>query len=267
MACTAERSEAIGDFAGGRMDEHQSSELLDHLAVCASCSEEFDTVADLVAAMTPVAVSGNAPSPSMSPSLPPPSPPSRSPASRGPIGSLPVGLLALAATVVVALGAWKLLLAPDGSPSATDRLVALARIEAPPSPGTGSVLRSAALKPGLNARYEKAMTAYAGADFAEAARLLAQISAAAPDHVPTHLYLGISRLQIDDTWSAIAPLTAAATNGTGLARARALWYLANAHLALGDAIRAGDILETLVGTDYELNARELIEAIDAVLGE
>ena len=50
MACTRERSNAIGDLAGGRLSAADAEDLLEHLDSCAECSAEFSLVADLVGA-------------------------------------------------------------------------------------------------------------------------------------------------------------------------------------------------------------------------
>jgi hypothetical protein len=66
----------------------------------------------------------------------------------------------------------------------------------------------------------------------------------------------------------VVALDEAARAGTGLVRERALWYRANARLAAGEAEAALRELRALeaLGGDYELNARDLAEAIEAALG-
>jgi hypothetical protein len=116
------------------------------------------------------------------------------------------------------------------------------------------------------------MERYAAGDYAGAADALAGLASVLPADAPARalvwLYLGIARAQTGRTAEAVGALDEAARAGTGLVRERALWYRANARLALGETEAALGELRALaaLGGDYELNAREKAEAIEAALG-
>ena len=57
------------------------------------------------------------------------------------------------------------------------------------------------------------MEPYTRSDFAAAETALSRFVDEGPDHAPAFLYLGVSRLQLDDTLGAVEPLERAAELG------------------------------------------------------
>jgi len=239
VACTQARSEAIGDLAAGRLDARASEELLDHLERCAACSAEFDEVADLVAGASRLDARA-----------------------RRILAERRHAWIALAAAVLILVTALALFGPAVLAPGNGERSVAeLASLD--PVPVVESTLRTGELPDAAARRFEEAMESYRDGDFERAAQDLAAVAVEAPDDPLTHLYLGIARLQLDEHRDAVAALEVAAGAEPLLLRERALWYLANAWLARSDVDRAHSTLEDLAAIegDYELNARDLLDAI------
>ena len=236
MACTEERSDRIAAFSAGRLDAEEMTEFLDHVEVCSECSEELDLAADLVATLKVAR-----------------------PALKRPLVRR-LHLLTAAAAVIAFFGFARFLGDDSGEPVSLADLAQLA-----PLPSVPFVPR-AVDTPEEVELFSTAMEAYAALDFTAAASLLAECSAAEPGDALTHLYLGIARLQLGELASAVESLEQAAELGGGLLRDNARWYLANAHLALEETGDARRILAALASeeSEWELNARELLEAIEAL---
>jgi tetratricopeptide (TPR) repeat protein len=255
MACTTEHSTAIGDLAAGRIDPDRAAELLDHLEGCDACSEEFDLVAGLVS------TSERHGADFLEPERSPDSPIRNRPWSWGP--------LAAAALVLVAFGLWTVWDRGGRQPaSGLPTLVELAQVE--PIPAPRSVLRATDTR--TNDAFAAAMELYAEGEYGRAkdalAKVLTELDDEAPERALAWLYFGVANLQGPDSTGAEPALEEAARIGTGLVAERARWYLGNARLASGDvegALAAFRDLEQL-GGDYELNARQKIEAIEAASG-
>jgi len=245
MACTRDRAAQIDDMAGGRLEPDPALELLDHLAGCPACSERLDLVADLVR----VAEAGGEAFASA---------PASSGSSR-PRLRLVVGVVATLAAAAVLL----LLVVPR--PSTTERMQALAQL-APPAVA-GTTLRGEAAAE--EAAFAAALERYEAGDFGGAVERLTEVVAAAPDDPLAYFYLGVARLQLGADEAAITTLAKATNLAEGLLQERALWFLANAHLARGEGPEARTAFERLVAAqgDYELNARDALEALAPLLRE
>jgi len=245
MTCSPERSEALAALAAGRLDAARALELLEHVERCAACSRELDAVAAIVAGTAPAAAPAAAQ-------------PGRR---RSALPRLSVAIAA-AASVLFLLGLgllWR------GSGAAPDEIAALATTT--PLPASGALLRSPSDPPSGSggATWEQAMHAYAAGDFAAAAEGLDALAASGDERPLVFLYLGVARLQLAESAAAVSALERAVRDGAGLLRERALWYLGNAHLVAGDAARARETFERLeaVGGEYEVNAQQVLEALDA----
>ncbi len=241
MACSSRRSEEIGDLAAGRLTGEAADALLDHLDSCPECSREFDLAADLVALSA-----------------------RRGAAIFAPRRRTLVAVLAIAAAVLLAV--WLgLYLGREGDSRAT-RLAMLASTE--PLPTASLVLRASTPEP-ASPDYAAAMEFYAASDFPRASARLAQVVTASPDHSLANLYLGICLLQTGAVAEALGPLERAARVGEDLLRERALWFLGNARLKLGDAAGAIEAFTQLeeLGGDYLPNARDRLASIREALGE
>jgi len=242
MACTPERSIALGELAAGRLDEAEVLAVLEHVEGCPSCSEELDLVARMVAGAAAGAASGRVP---------------RRPR---PLGRLlrwaPV---AAAAAALVASLPW--LVRPGGGGPADPR--ALASLDALPIRAT--TLRGPGANPDLARAVERLAAGETDAAMRELERLRASLAPDAPERPLADLYLGLAAVRAGALERALAPLEAAAKDGVGLVRERALWYLANARLALADVDGAEADLRRLeaLGGDYAPNAREKLAAIAA----
>jgi hypothetical protein len=232
MACSPERHDQIAAFGHGRLDTEAAGELLVHVADCRACSDEFDAVADLLAARAAIA------------------------ARCAPARPLPfrrfVALAATAAAAVLVLLLWQ-------PWRATDSVRGLANLT--PLAAPESLLRG---DPGeRGAEFSRGMAAYGAADWAAAVQALRSVVAERPTDALAHLYLGIAELQRAAFAHAEAPLTVAAQRGTGLVAERGLWYLANAHLHQQRPAEARAALEQLraLDGDYALNADELLRRL------
>lgn len=166
-------------------------------------------------------------------------------------------LLASAALLLLALTLWWPM-------SRQGRFQALA--SADPLVQMNLVLRSGASNKDA---FQGAMEPYARSDFQAARDALSRFIAGAPDHAPAHLYLGIALLQLGEAEAATAPLQRAAELGENLLAERALWYLGNACLMLGQGEEALAVFRELKNRegDYELNARAMVEGIRENLEE
>jgi hypothetical protein len=100
-------------------------------------------------------------------------------------------------------------------------------------------------------RYASELTAglasYRDDRYAEAARQLAKVAESFPRGVEAQLYLGISRLYLQQNAEALPALAAARQLGTGEFRDDATWYLAVAHQRLGQGSAALTELRNLCG--------------------
>lgn len=242
MACSNERSRAIGDLVAGRIDSAEAQELLEHLETCSPCSIEFDLASELVATGEG---GGLADSPIAVPTLD---------------WRVPVGI---AATLLVTLTLWIVFLENDRSRDNGghgSNLSQLAAVE--PLPAVESVLRGDPDQR-RNQVWSDAMQRYAAGDYAATIALLAPIAAERPADALTQLYLGVASLETGASADAVAALERAAQHGEGLLTERALWYLAHAQLAQRDVARAIETLQRLIAAegDYELNARDKLEAV------
>lgn len=238
MACTRERSLAIGELCGARLDAAGAAELLEHVERCGACSEELDLAADLVRAGA-----GRA---------------------QGTVHALPrrrrvllFGLgagLAAAALLVLFLGP------RDGA--SEQRIQALARLAPPPAAAV--VLRGSGEE---GEARDQALRFFAAGDFAAAAGRLAQVVESAPGDALAWFYLGVAHLQQAPDEAALAALRCAAERGEALLAEHALWYLAQAHLARAEGAPARRVLVRLIELDgdYEPNARALLAELDRIV--
>ncbi|MFH2002455.1 MAG: hypothetical protein ABIK28_22470 [Planctomycetota bacterium] len=243
MACTKERSSAIGELVAGRLGPAETEALLDHIGRCAACSVEFDDLADLIGAME-----RSGPDPAGHIAL----------AGAKGWGRFPWKTARIvAAAILVCIAAWWA--APEQRIGGT-ALGRLAVID--PIPAASLLLRSEE-SPALPAGYASAMDWYAQQRYDHAAFRLEQVLTQNPDHLLSHLYLGICRLNTDKAREALFSLSRVAGQGQGLLRERALWYLGNAYLKLNERENALSRFTELdkLGNDYELNAREMIDKI------
>ena len=237
MACSPERSVAIGDLAGGRLDAERAGELLEHLEGCAACSAELDLVADVTAALAPA--------------------PERAAAAEAPYRPrlrIVPGLVTAAAAAIALVVLWKP--TTDPGPSVAD-LANLQPILAAPYG-----LRSST--PETSARYQDAIQSYSQGEFEDAARGLSEVAAAEPENALANLYLGIAQLQVGALEEACTALRSAANAAAEpLLREQALWYLANANLSLERPDEARAVLQELEALegDYQPNARLVLDAL------
>lgn len=241
MACTSDYAERIAELASGRLDADGAEALVTHVEACAECSRELYAVAALVA---------------------------RGEAARGKAGETEAAaprprlrlvrpLLVAAAAAILLVTAFDLLREPAGRGGA-HQLAALASTAA--LPAHESVLRSGAE---VSSDWAEAMSEYAEGRYAEAVTRLRACEAAGDERALVQLYLGIALLQLAEYEQASAALTRAAGDSQGLLQERALWFLANTRLMVGDAAGAerafGELFE-IHGT-YELNARAKLDAL------
>lgn len=233
MACTPERSEEIGELAGGRLAAADAAGLIEHVEGCAACSREMDLVADLLHV------------------------PSRSLAAGRNLSAArwAGGLIALAAAAAVLFFFLR--------SSAPERRVRdLARLSPPPS--AGLVLRGDE-QPG--AGFEQASAHFAAGDHARAAEGFQALLATQPDDPLVLFYLGLARLQLGELDAAIDALRRAEEAGADLLAEQALWYRSQAHLARDEGAQARALLARLVELDgdYEPNARALLAELESLL--
>ncbi|MDA1266111.1 MAG: hypothetical protein O2816_13605 [Planctomycetota bacterium] len=235
MACNQERAEQIGEMAGGRLGEDALAELLDHVTSCAACSQEVDLAADLVAADAPAVGTASTP---FAPS-----------SNRWP--------LALAALFLAMMGLWALNRGGSEEPRPD---VSIANLT--PLPLFRGVLRGE-LDP---LAWDRAMQAYAEADFSAAFERLAALSIGDEDpHLAlVSLYRGISAAQLQQWPEAKRDLLLAAEQGEGLVRDRGRWFLAQVHLFLDELEPARALLIELVAEDqdYAPNAAVQLERME-----
>lgn len=148
-------------------------------------------------------------------------------------------------------------------------------------PGDDDLKRMAVLQPapyarievrgadgGAEALFAEAMERYVAARYAEAAegldRALAAPDAEAwPGAEQARLYLGVSRLLAGEAETALAPLDRVAVSPQRALAERAHWYLAQAHLVLGDAPAARRDLVALRGSPvFGAEAAALLVRLD-----
>ena len=233
MACTLEHSQRIGELAGGRLDAAGAAELLAHLEGCRACSQELDLVADLLRA----------------------APAARTRTSGRPNLRLVLGAVALAAAVAVLFFSLR--------PRAPERrLHDLARLTPPPV--AGLVLRG---EGAADVPLAEALEAFGARDYRLAAERLQALDESRPDGALTLFYLGVARLELGEHEPALAALGRAAELGTSLLVEQALWYRAQAHLALDQGAEARAVLRRLVELDgdFEPNARALLAELEPLL--
>jgi len=243
MACTTQRLRQIESLVAGELSAETVTDLLDHVESCPDCSHALDVAAELVAAgaAARAEVTLRAAGPAIAFSL------------RAP-------LLALAAGILLAIGVWTLL----RPPSRAELVTRLAAIE--PLPGTTAALRSGTGDRG--AWWRTAMESYERGDLRATAESLAPRAAERPTDALLHLYLGIARLELEESDLAVDALEIAARTGEGMLQEQALWYASHARLAAGDLPAAINTLERLAALagDYELDAHEKLTQLRA-LGE
>lgn len=241
MACTREHGTEIGELAGGRLDAARAEALLAHVETCAACSAELDLVADLLDSARALRLSeGLVRRRSLRPRV--------------------VAVLALAAAVV----AWLFVLRPAAPERSLRTLAQLA-----PPPLAELVLRGqGGLQPGEEARLESVRAHFAARAYAAAAEDLGVLLEARPEDALTHFYLGVARLQLGQHELALAALRRVAEAGEGLLAEQALWYSAQAQLALEHGLEARALLQRLVDADgdYEPNARAQLALLEPLLG-
>lgn len=233
MACTPERSEEIGELAGGRLSAAGAAGLIEHVEGCAACSREMDLVADLLHARS------GSPAATWDRSAP----------------RWAGGLFALAAAAAVLFFFLR-------SSAPERRLRDLAQLAPPPS--AGLVLRGAAQP---EAGFEQASAHFAAGDHARAASSLQALLATHPDDPLVLFYLGLARLQLGELDAAIDALRRAEEAGADLLAEQALWYRVQAHLARDEGAQARALLARLVELDgdYEPNARALLAELEPLL--
>ena len=252
MACTATRSEQIGDLCTGRAAAEVAEDLLPHLEDCAECSQEFEEATRLVALAEADPAAFDEPVRLR----------------------LRVGwqktVAALAAAAIL-LSAW--LWSGSGSGTgaggegtAEAAILALAQIEA--LPGAQVVLRSGRIEE-QDELHRQARSQYAERNFQAAAAAFEKALAQHPDDALSLLYLGICRLQLDQAAQAAVVLQGAVEGGARLVSETAQWYLAQAHLRHGEAQAALVVLRALRERrgDWELNAEEQIRQLEELLPE
>lgn len=236
MACTPERSEEIGELAGGRLAAAEAAGLIEHVEGCTACSREMDLVADLLHAPSRSLAAGRSRS---------------APRWAG-------GLIALAAAAAVLF--FFLLFARSSAPER--RVRDLARLAPPPS--AGLVLRDG-VEP--EAGFEQALARFAAGDHLQAASGFQALLAARPEDPLVLFYLGLARLQLGELDAAIDALRRAEEAGSDLLAEQALWYRSQAHLARDEGAQARALLARLVELDgdYEPNARALLAELEPLL--
>jgi tetratricopeptide (TPR) repeat protein len=235
MACTEPRSAQIADLAAGRLEADSASDLLTHVEGCAACSQELDLVSDLLRA-------GPAAAPPVHALRPVPR-----------RGVRVAALLALAAGLLLVFALWK------GGDRPTDPR-RLAQLE-PPAAAT-LVLRSGEGEG--DAQLASALERVAVRDWAAAEGELAAVVAARPDTALARFHLGLARLQLGQLEAALPELAAARALASDLLAEEALWYQAQALLALGRTDEARALLRELVELDGDLepNARAQLAELD-----
>ena len=236
MACNQERAEQIGEMAGGRLGEDALAELFEHVSSCAACSQEVDLAADLIAADAPAARSIQ-------------STPFGPSSSRWP--------LAIAALFLAMMGLWAL---NRGGGEEPEPDVSIANLT--PLPLFRGVLRGE-LDP---LAWDRAMEAYAEADFRSASERLAALPVGDedPHFALVSLYRGICAAQLQKWTEAKRDLEVAAEQGDGLVRDRGRWFLAQVHLYLDEFEPARALLVELVAEDqdYAPNAAVQLERME-----
>lgn len=265
MACTRQKSIALGDFAAGRLGIKETEALLEHLESCAACSAEFDDIADLVGAMDRTASTGTVStgigSTGTSKAISGDAIIDRDIDETNETRRIPWNAIRVAAAgILICFAAWWF--APEFG-GGKSRLGRLAVID--PIPAVSIRLRSEEIK-ALPLAFTSAMEQYARQEYDKAVPLFAQVLEEKPDHLPSALYLGICRLQSGDLRNAKPVFEQAASRGSGLLKERSLWYLGNTCLKLDEkeeALRWFKELEAL-GGDFELNAKDMILKIQEI---
>jgi TolA-binding protein len=114
-----------------------------------------------------------------------------------------------------------------------------------------------------------ALAYYRDDNYAEAAQQLAKVVQAFPDGVEAQLYLGISRLQLQQNAEAIVPLSAAQKLGPELFREDATWFLALAYERTRDTQKALAELQRMCQREssYSQRACTGIQELSAQPGE
>jgi len=241
MACTQERSHALGELALGTLDAEASAELLTHLDGCGECSRELDLLADL-ARLDEAAAHAR---------------PALRPALRGARVWFP--LAAAAGLFLVVLVSRE----PGTGP-----LAELADLRPPPA--APHTLRSSQSH---SPDYSRGLEHYARAEWRQAARRFDAHLATEPDHPLARFYLSVAELQQDvhgaSGEAALERLGELATEARGLLAEDAWWTKANGHLARDEAEAARAALDSLLALDgdYAPNARALLEELQALTRE
>lgn len=149
-----------------------------------------------------------------------------------------------------------------------DELGALARLE----PIAYTPIETRDIGAAAPARlFDEGMLHYVAGDYARAAQPLAEALRSAPadwgERDQAVFYLGLSRLLAGLPDAALAPLEEASRSPLPVIADRARWYLAQAHVSLGDAESALSLLRALAAGSpgYADQAAEQIEEIRAHL--
>ena len=245
MACSSERSDQLAQLAAGQLDASQFDALLEHVEGCASCSNELDTVALVVAGESTSTASGA----TALRALP-------ATARRG--NSLR-WLLAVAAALALVFLVREALV-----PRSASSIAELASIE--PVALIESTLRGGAIGTAAEAEdaWARGQAHYRALEFGAASAAFEQAFANGDRRALVQLYLGVALLQTGDLDRAALALASAERDGAGLVAQRAAWYRVNLHLLQGDAVAARTRLVAIVagGGDYQINAQQLLERLD-----
>jgi tetratricopeptide (TPR) repeat protein len=262
MACSTQRSDQISDFASGRLSEKEADDLLNHILVCSDCSEEFDTVADLVTCVdrhgdellrlqdeTVIAKALKS-----------------FKAIWNSINTrwvgIPVPVRVLAPTALAVVLAF-LLLYPSGDDGV--RYAQLAQFEAPRY--IPRSLRGAGLDENIKELFEEGMSAYANEDYSMATEKLSVLTKTQTESGEAYFYLGVSYLLNAKEKDAIVVLRKAADLLAEYPLGElSHWYLGMAYLKIDQGGKALAEFQRVIDLDgvYRMNAEIMIEKIRAV---
>ncbi|UCE18652.1 MAG: tetratricopeptide repeat protein [Gemmatimonadota bacterium] len=262
MACTTKRSEQISGFASGQLTDGDADDLLEHIVVCSDCSEEFDTIADLVTCVERYGeelsrIKEESEAVRIFSRI---AEIWRSVKNHWVGVPIPVRVLIPAAVAVVFV---LLVFYPSGDDGV--RYSQLAQFEAPPY--IPRSLRGAETEDTVKMRFEEGMEAYAGGDFPTAVAALSEVTEAQPAFGEAYFYLGISYLMEDQVKSAIKIFRKAADLMAGYPLGeQSHWYLGMAFLKRGEGGKALREFQRVVDLNgaYRVNAERMIEKIENI---
>jgi hypothetical protein len=239
LSCLAPQHQQLLPFALGELDATACAALLEHVAICPSCSKELDLLADVTAVASHAR-------------------PAAAPRGSALLRRAP-RIAAVAVAAFFVLGVLDQLM--DSGPD-KPHFAELADRSVPPF----LVTDVDASDTPWGDEFESAMESWDRADFAEVDRALSKFLDVHPDHAPARLFRGVARRELGRLVDARADLKLVAEGSQGSLRDQALWLLANVCLQSDLASEANGALDQLAAVDgeYTERARALRARVDLV---